>query len=94
MKAIIIIVCFIALQVAVFSQDFEPTQDSMIYMGTKILVSPNSPPFNQDKMLLGWQWGGGWSMTGALGMNQSQVVSRIMQASSEADSINLVMNRG
>lgn len=68
MKKIIFFLVFASINL--FSQDFEPTQSKFLINSDSVFVSPDSALCYQNKMLLGWHWGGGWKMTQSLKMSQ------------------------
>jgi hypothetical protein len=57
-----------------FSQDFEPSHCSFTWSRNPLeerYLSSDMDYFNQNKFLLGWQWGGSKKMKRALNMNAS-----------------------
>ncbi len=68
MKTIILLL--LAINISLFAQNLEPTQSKFYIEGDSVLINSDLPLFKQNRMLLGWHWGGGKKMTEALKMSQ------------------------
>jgi hypothetical protein len=103
MKKLIILVMIISTSYFSLAQDLEPTQHKFYIDGDSTFISADSSKFLQNKILIGWQWCQGRSMSKSLLMSQAHCSNPAYYGPGDstygdvdttdfADSVDLVLN--